>query len=74
MVPFYSYAGRASGKQQPDEIRVVDATDDEDYPVEEPDRFMEDHMLIMWSGGEYSLKNTWMSAHSKDVIDLEEHR
>jgi len=71
----YSFAGRSRGTDDPQNIRVMAVNAKADCPIE---RFKGDmsepHTIIMWSGGEYSKRNTWISATDEYLIDIEDAR
>lgn len=70
---YYSFAGAARGKTDPDETHIYNVAGsdcDVDGCVEERC----DHTVIMWSGNEYSKDNTWIAADNDNTIDLEDVR
>lgn len=70
---YYSFAGEAKGKTDPDDIHVTNVTGG-DCGVEGCMKDNCEHLVIMWSGGEYSKDDSWISATEKHVIDLEDAR
>lgn len=68
----YSYAGPERGSGNPEDIRVVRVNGD-DCPNERCER-SEPHLVIMWSGNEYSKNHSWISATTEYTINLEDAR
>lgn len=68
----YSYAGESRGKTDPDETWHIDV--DESCDIDECDGDDCDHVVIAWTGDEYNLAHTWISAEEDSVIDLEKAR
>jgi hypothetical protein len=70
---YYSYAGDARGRSDPDDIYAVNVNDDGQCEIERCDCTC-DHFVIMWSGQEYSKNHTWISACEDDFVSLEDAR
>lgn len=69
---YYSFAGAASGKTDPDETHVYT------YGGADCDRQKCgphcEHTVFMWSGNEYSKDHTWIAAEKEFILNLEEAR
>lgn len=68
---YYSYAGESRGSGDPKDIETIT----EDTNGEWEDGEYEDegsHLLIRWSGGEYSRSNTWIAADKDAFESLED--
>jgi hypothetical protein len=69
---YSSFAGPARGLSDPEDVYVYDIGD-EDTVMNGPTP-NRDHLVLMWSGREYSKNHTWISAEDKAVLSLEECR
>lgn len=70
---YYSFAGSTKGKSDPQETFCVDV-EGEDCGVDGCLKDNCQHTVIMWSGNEYSKKDTWIAGTEKSVINLEDAR
>lgn len=70
---YFSYAGDARGKTDPDEIHHTRVFEDE-CPAEHCTQDENFHLVLMWSGGEYSKNHTWISCEDRYAVNLEDAR
>lgn len=68
---YYSFAGEAKGKTDPDDVNIT-TVEGGDCGIDGCLKDNCEHLVIMWSGGEYSKGRSWISANTKYVIDLED--
>lgn len=69
---YYSFAGPSRGTTDPASTFCIDV--DESCDVDDCAENECDHLVIMWSGAEYSKDNTWIAAEEGSVIDLQKAR
>lgn len=74
MTYYYSYSPAGQGTGDPDEINVVSVDEDEGTCDNLHCGIDGEHLVVMWTGDEYSRHNAWISAEDSSVIDLEEAR
>ena len=68
---YYSYAGTSRGSGDPENIEQITADEDGSWDNGEYEK-TGSHLLIRWSGGEYSRSNTWIAADRDAFEPLED--
>lgn len=71
---YHSFSPSGQGTGDPDDINVVNVDEDDGTCEKLHCGIDASHLVIMWSGGEYSNNHTWISAEDNAVIPLEEVR
>lgn len=70
---YYSFAGAARGKTDPEETHIYNVGGS-DCDIEGCVDANCDHTVIMWSGNEYSKNSSWIAAPDDFTINLENAR
>lgn len=70
MVP-NSYAGASRGTEDPEDVISVDVNEDTECPEDRCGK-TGTHLVIIWTGNEYSRRNTWISASTDSTTMLED--
>lgn len=70
---YYSFAGPSKGKTDPTDVDKVTVSD-EQCDVDGCTKDHCEHVVFMWSGGEYSKNASWIAAESEYTITLEDAR
>lgn len=70
---YYSFAGEARGKSDPDETFCM-SVDGGDCDVHGCVQENCSHTVMMWSGQEYSKDHTWIAADENSIFDLDKIR